>query len=158
MATKLPGETYRGHALHVPLSLDGQVAAYVWPLRILTIRGKGCGGPTIGVDVGNEEVLRFDCHEAMGHWHGGGYDRLTAPGNSQRPFPEDLHSVAAQVSWSLHQIQQRLPELLEEAQQGAAAQILEPSLIETAVHAIRVHLEKEGNLRAKAIVEHLIAT
>ena len=84
MATKLPGETYRGQALHVPLSADGQIAAYVWPLRILTISGKGCGGPTIGVDVGNEEVIRFDCHAALGHWHGGGYDRLTRPGNSFR--------------------------------------------------------------------------
>jgi hypothetical protein len=125
---------------------------------MLTIRGKGCGGPTIGVDVGNEEVLRFDCHAAMGHWHGGGYDRLTTPGNSQRPFPEGLQSVAEQVTWSLHQIQQRLTELLEEAQHGAAAHILEPSLIDTAVHAIRAHLEKEGDLRAKAIAEHLIAT
>jgi hypothetical protein len=158
MATKLPGETYRGQALHVPLSLDGQVAAYVWPLRILTIRGKGCGGPTIGVDVGNEEVLRFDCHEAMGHWHGGGYDRLAAPGNSQRPFPEGVQSVAAQITWSLQQLQQRINELLEEAQHGAAAQILDASLIQTALHAIRAHLEKEGDLRAKAIEENLIAT
>jgi hypothetical protein len=157
MATKLPGETYRGHALHVPLSLDGQVAAYVWPLRILKIRGQGCGGPTIGVDVGNEEVLRFDCHEAMGHWHGGGYDRLAASGNSQQPFPEGVQSVAEQVRWSLQQIQQRIQELLEEAQHGAAAQLLEPALIQTAVHAIRVHLEKEGDLRAQAIEENLIA-
>ena len=33
MVTKLPGETYRGVALHVPLSGDGQLPAYVWPLR-----------------------------------------------------------------------------------------------------------------------------
>lgn len=158
MATKRPGETYRGQALHVPLSWDGQVAAYVWPLRILTIRGKGCGGPTIGVDVGNEEVLRFDCHEDMGHWHGGGYDRLAAPGNSQRPFPEDVHSVAEQVTWSLRQIQQQLKELLEEAQHGSAVHILEPSLIQTAAHTIRAHLEKEGDLRTKAIEENLIAS
>jgi hypothetical protein len=158
MATKRPGETYRGQALHVPLSWDGQVAAYVWPLRMLTIRGKGCGGPTIGVDVGNEEVLRFDCHQDMGHWHGGGYDRLQTPGNSQRPFPENVQRVAEQVTWSLQQIEQQINALLEEAQYGAAAQTLEPALIETALHAIRAHLEKEGDLRAKAIEEHLIAT
>ena len=57
MAAKLPGETYRGNTLHVPLSADGQIALYVWPLRLLKIQGKGCGGPTIGVEVGNEEVL-----------------------------------------------------------------------------------------------------
>jgi hypothetical protein len=158
MATKIPGETYRGQALHVPLSLDGQVAAYIWPLRILKIRGKGCGGPTIGVDVGNEEVVRFDCHEAMGHWHGGGYDRLTAPGNSQRPFPEGVQSVTEQLTWSLQQIQQRLKALLEEAQYETAAQTLEPALIQTAIHAIRAHLEKEGDLRSKAIEDNLIAT
>ena len=72
MATKIPGETYRGNTLHVPLSADGQIALYVWPLRLLKIQGKGCGGPTIGVEVGNEEVLRFDCHDTpAGHWHGG---------------------------------------------------------------------------------------
>ena len=72
MATKRPGEKYLGDALHVPISSDGQVTAYVWPVRLLTISGQGCGGPTIGVDVGNEEVLRFDCHDNRGHWHGGG--------------------------------------------------------------------------------------
>mgnify|MGYP003693630561 CR=1 FL=1 len=40
MATKLPGETYRGNTLHVPLSADGQIALYVWPLRMLSIRGR----------------------------------------------------------------------------------------------------------------------
>lgn len=157
MATKLPGETYRGQALHIPLSADGQIAAYVWPLRILTIRDKGCGGPTIGVDVGNEEVVRFDCHAALGHWHGGGYDRLARPGNSQRPFPENLQSVADQVTWALQQIDQRTKELLEEAEYGEAAQQLDPALIQTAVQAIRSHLEQQGDLRSKAIAEHLIA-
>ena len=84
MATKIPGETYRGEGLHVPLSADGQVAAYVWPLRILSIQGQGCGGPTIGVEVGNEEIIRFDCHAALGHWHRGGYDRLERPGHQRQ--------------------------------------------------------------------------
>lgn len=157
MATKRPGEKYRGQALHVPLSADGQVAAYVWPLRILTVRGEGCGGPTIGIDVGNEEVLRFDCHDSPGHWHGGGYDRLEVPGNSQRAFPEGVQRVAAQVSWSLQQIQERGRELLAEAQYSDAAQMLDPSLVSSALDAIRSHLEKEGDLRSKAVAENLIA-
>src|SRR5919106_5558493 len=124
MATKRDGEKYWGEALHVPLSADGQVAAYVWPLRILTIRGKGVGGPTIGVDVGNEEVLRFDCHDTQGHWHGGGYDRLGSPGNSQRPFPPGVLNVAEQIAWSLQEINERGKELLEEAEHHSAAEAL----------------------------------
>jgi hypothetical protein len=158
MATKLPGETYRGHALHVPLSADGQVSAYVWPLRILTIQGRGCGGPTLGVEVGNEEVLRFDCHDTVGHWHGGGYDRLQSPGASQRAFPENVQRVDEQVAWSLQQIQQRGQDLLTEAEHQSAAQMLEPSLVETAIEAIKSHLDKWADLRSKAIEENLIAT
>ena len=65
--------------MHVPLFSDGQVAAYVWALRTLTVKEHNIGGPTIGVEVGNEEVLRFDCHDTPGHWHVSGYDRLGAP-------------------------------------------------------------------------------
>ena len=79
MATKRNGEKYLGNELHVPLSQDGQVMAYVWPVRALFVRGSWCGGPTIGVDVGNEEVIRFDCHDQPGHWHGGGYDKSARP-------------------------------------------------------------------------------
>lgn len=158
MATKLPGETYRGQALHLPLSPDGQVTAYVWPLRILSIRGRGCGGPTIGVDVGNEEVLRFDCHDAAGHWHGGGYDRLEGPGASHRDFPPELHSVAEQVDWALQQLEQRGQALLEEADYSAAAHMVEPAMVRTAVAAIRSHLDKQGDLRGKALAEQLIAS
>ena len=157
MATKLPGEKYFGHTLHVPLSSDGQVAAYVWPLRILTIQGAGVGGPTIGVEVGNEEVLRFDCHDTPGHWHGGGYDRLERPGNSHRDFPEGLQRVADQVAWALQQIKERGKELLEEADHGPAAQMLEPSLVQAGLDSIKAHLEKEGDLRTKAIADNLIA-
>ena len=158
MATKIPGETYRGEALHLPLSKDGQVAAYVWPLRILTIREQGCGGPTMGIDVGNEEVLRWDCHDAMGHWHGGGYDKLERPGNSHREFPDGLKTVAAQVEWAFQQIQNNAKELLEEAEHGQAAQLLEPTLVASAIDAIKAHLTKHSGLRAKAIEENLIAS
>ena len=143
--------------MHLPLSADGQVAAYVWPLRILTIGGEGCGGPTIGVDVGNEEVLRFDCHAALGHWHGGGYDRLERPRNSHREFPEGLEEIASQVAWALGQIQDHGQELLIEAQYSDAAQMLDPALVGSAIDAIRSHLEKQGDLRGKAVEEKLIA-
>ena len=158
MATKIPGETYRGEALHVPLSLDGQVAAYVWPLRILSIRERGCGGPTIGVDVGNEEVLRWDCHDAQGHWHGGGYDRLERPGNSHRDFPGGVEGIDGQVDWALQQMHDKTKELLEEAEYGAAAQLLEPAFVRDGIAAIRAHLAKNAHLRPKAIKENLIAT
>ena len=158
MATKIPGETYRGEALHLPLSQDGQVTAYVWPLRILSIRGQGCGGPTMGIDVGNEEVLRWDCHDAMGHWHGGGYDRLERPGNSHRDFPEGVNTVAKQVEWSFQKMQNSAKELLEEAEYAQAAQLLEPALVASAIDAIKVHLAKHSELRSKAIEENLIAT
>lgn len=158
MATKLPGETYRGHTLHVPLSPDGQIALYVWPLRILQIQGKGCGGPTIGVEVGNEEVLRFDCHDTpLGHWHGGGYDRLQMPRASHRDFPEHLQGVTQQVDWALEQIQYNGKALLEEAQHGDAAARLDPVMVQTGIQAIRTHLAQQGNLRQQAIQEKLIS-
>lgn len=157
MATKLPGETYRGHTLHVPLSTDGQIALYVWPLRILSIRGEGCGGPTLGVEVGNEEVLRFDCHDTPGgHWHGGGYDRLQTPRASHRDFPAEVQRVAEQVEWSLVQIADNGKALLEEAQHGEAAARLNPSLVQTALNAVRAHLVQQGDLRSHAIAEKLI--
>lgn len=156
MATKIPGETYRGEALHLPLSADGQVAVYVWPLRILTISGQGCGGPTMGIDVGNEEVLRWDCHAAMGHWHGGGYDRLERPGNSHRDFPDGLKTVATQVDWAFQQIEHNAKELLKEADYGPAAQLVEPALVATAIDSIKAHLAKHSGLRPEAIQENLI--
>ena len=156
MATKRDGERYLGVELHVPLSQDGQVAAYVWPVRIVVIRGVARGGPTIGVDVGNEDVLRFDCHDAQGHWHGGGYDRSGHPTNSQRAFPESVRSVAQQITWSLQQIRERGQELLEEAEHGSAAQMVDPSLLQAGIEAIRDHLDKTGDLRSKAVEEKLI--
>jgi hypothetical protein len=157
MATKLPGETYRGNTLHVPLSADGQIALYVWPLRILSIRGEGCGGPTIGVEVGNEEVLRFDCHDTPGgHWHGGGYDRLATPRASHRDFPAEVQGVTDQVEWALAHIQHNGKALLEEAQYGEAAAQLDPTMVQTALNAIRTHLAQQGDLRSQAIEEKRI--
>ena len=141
----------------MPLSADGQVAAYVWPLRILSIQGQGCGGPTIGVEVGNEEIIRFDCHEARGHWHRGGYDRLERPGNSHVDFPEGLQAIDAQVDWSLRQIKEKCGALLTEAQHDDDAQLLDQSFVETGLAAIKAHINKNKGLRTQAIAENLIA-
>lgn len=156
MATKRDGETYLGEALHVPLSSDGQVAAYVWPVRILSIAGKGCGGPTIGIDVGNEEVLRFDCHANRGHWHGGGYDRSGIPRNTHRDFPEGLAGIEDQVYWSLKHLSVKTKDLLEEAEYSDAAQAVMPSMLQSAIKTISSHLEQQGDLRGKAIRDNLI--
>ena len=108
--------------MHIPLSQDGQVMAYVWPVRALNVRGSWCGGPTIGIDVGNEEVIRFDCHDKPGHWHGGGYDKSGMPGNSHRDFPKGIEAVADQVDWSLQQVSERTADLLAEAEYTEAAE------------------------------------
>jgi len=156
MATKIPGETYRGEAVTLPLSADGQVSVYVWPLRILNIRGVGCGGPTIGVDVCNEEVIRFDCHDTPGHWHKGGYDRLGTPGKSHTEFPDGLERVADQVEWALSQIRDNAAELLEVAEQGEAAKLLDADMVDKALDGIRAHLKRNSELRGQAIAEKLI--
>ncbi len=157
MATKRMGEAYWGEELHVPLSADGQVTAYVWPLRILSIQGQSCGGPTIGVNVGNEEVLRFDCHADRGHWHTGGYDRLGTPGNSHVDFPDGLGTVGEQVAWSLRQLRDKVGELLAQSEQGEAADKLVSYLVESGLITLRDHIEKNAYLRKRAIEEQVIS-
>jgi len=156
MAIKRSGEKYLGTELHVPLSEDGQVSAYVWPVRIVVIGGVACGGPTIGIDVGNDEVMRFDCHDARGHWHAGGYDP-EHPTNSQRPFPEGLVVVAQQLEWAFQNIRENVCELLEEAEHGPAAQKVDPQFLDAGLESIKAHLDKQGDLRSKAVKDNLIA-
>ena len=151
MATKRNGEKYLGNELHIPLSQDGQVMAYVWPVRALNVRGSWCGGPTIGIDVGNEEVIRFDCHDKPGHWHGGGYDKSGMPGNSHRDFPKGIEAVADQVDWSLQQVSQRTSELLAEAEYTEASELVDDGMLQSAIGQIRSHLEQQGDLRGQAI-------
>ena len=151
MATKRNGEKYLGNELHIPLSQDGQVMAYVWPVRALNVRGSWCGGPTIGIDVGNEEVIRFDCHDKPGHWHGGGYDKSGMPGNSHRDFPKGIEAVADQVDWSLEQVGERTAELLAEAEYTEAAELVDTAMLQSAIGQIRSHLEQQGDLRGEAI-------
>lgn len=156
MAVKRDGEKYLGSELRVPLSEDGQVAAYVWPIRIVVIQGVACGGPTIGVDVGNQEIMRFDCHDARGHWHSGGYDS-TNPGGSQKSMPEGLVVVSEQLDWSYDQIRENVCDLLAEANHGAAAQKVSPKLLDAALSSIKAHLDQAGDMRGKAVADKLIA-
>jgi hypothetical protein len=73
MATMIDGESYVGRVLIRPLSQAGDLRLYCWPLRCLKSR---MGGPTFGIDMKGEEILRFDAHGPRGHWHKGGYDKL----------------------------------------------------------------------------------
>ena len=160
MAKKLDGETYKGTAISVPISEDGQVAAYVWPLRILTVqRDTGAmtmGGPTIGVDVGMEEVLRFDCHGKPGHWHRGGYDRLERPGNSHVDFPDQIEDVENQVTWSLDTIKSEFSSLLIEATHEEAASKGNPEMLSDAIDQIKHQLSGANDLRQAAIDGNVI--
>jgi len=157
MATKIAGETYLGEAVTLPLSQDGQVSVYVWPCRILNIQGTGMGGPTIGVDVGNTEIIRYDCHDTPGHWHKGGYDLLGRPGNSHTDFPEGLVRVADQVEWALSEIKANGAKLLGEAEQAEAATLLDPTMVDKALAGIRAHLKRTDGLREQAISDGHIA-
>ncbi|GIS95385.1 MAG: hypothetical protein CM1200mP22_26220 [Dehalococcoidia bacterium] len=57
MATMLDGESYLGRVLIQPLDEAGDVTIYLWPVRCLKSK---MGGPTFGVDVKGEEVIRYD--------------------------------------------------------------------------------------------------
>src|SRR5207247_7233532 len=78
MATMIDGESYVGRVLIRPLSQSGDLRLYLWPLRCLKSH---MGGPTFGIEVKGEEILRFDAHGPRGHWHKGDYDKLVAGGS-----------------------------------------------------------------------------
>ena len=153
MATMIDGESYLGRVLVRRLSKSGDVTLYLWPLRCLKSK---MGGPTFGVDVKGEEILRFDPHGPRGHWHKGGYDKLGA-GGSHQDFPEGLVDIPSQISWSLSQIREQGRQLLREAGYPDEAASLDEEMVKAATEAIMVHLEKEGDLRSKAIEQGLIA-
>ena len=153
MATMIDGESYLGRVMIRPLSQSGDITLYLWPLRCLTSR---MGGPTFGVDFNGAEILRFDPHGPRGHWHKGGYDKLGA-GGSHQEFPQDLVDIAPQVAWSLEQIREQGQQLLEEAGYPDAAGSLDEEMITAATQAVMAHLEKEGDLRSRAIDQELIA-
>jgi len=152
MATMIDGESYLGRVLIRPLSQSGEITLYLWPLRCLKSK---MGGPTFGVDVRKEEILRFDPHGPRGHWHKGGYDKLGA-GRSHQDFPEGLVDIPSQVSWSLAQMREQAQQLLEEAGYPDEAASLDEEMVRAATDAIMAHLENEGDLRSKAIGQGLI--
>ena len=105
MATMIDGESYVGRVLMRPLSPSGDLRLYLWPLRCLKSH---MGGPTFGIEVKGEEILRFDAHGPRGHWHKGGYDKLGA-GGSHQDFPEGVGDTASQLSWSLGYLRAQTP-------------------------------------------------
>ncbi|MDE2900638.1 MAG: hypothetical protein OXN15_06395 [Chloroflexota bacterium] len=155
MPTKRPNERYLGQEMRIPISEDGQVAAYVWPVRIVRIGGVPCGGPTVGIDVRNQEVARFDCHQARGHWHGGLYDPEN-PNASQKSFPEGLAEVPDQVAWAFGKIRDDAADLVRAAEFGDEADGVQPEMVSAAVEALSEHLAAQGDLRGKAIADNLI--
>jgi len=152
MATMIDGESYLGRVLIRPLSQSGDITLYLWPLRCLKSK---MGGPTFGIDIKGEEILRFDPHGPRGHWHKGGYNKLGA-GKSHQDFPEDLVASAPQLAWSLVQIREHGQQLLDEAGYPDEAASLDQEMIEVALEALMVHLDQEGDLRSNAIAQGLI--
>ena len=152
MATMIDGESYLGRVMVRPLSKQGDVTMYLWPLRCL--KGK-FGGPTFGVDVKGVEIIRFDPHGARGHWHKGGYDKLGA-GGSHVDFPEGMKEMDAQLEWALGQFREQTGNYLAEAGYSEAAANLDPELIGAAADAIMDHLASQGDLVSDAIAKDLI--
>ena len=152
MATMIDGESYVGRVLIRPLSHAGDLRLYLWPLRCLKSR---MGGPTFGIEVHGEEILRFDAHGPRGHWHQGGYDKLGA-GGSHQDFPEGVGETASQLAWSLTHLRAHAQQLLADAGYPAAAAALDPALLAAALDAVPAHLEQEGDLRPPAIAQGLL--
>jgi hypothetical protein len=152
MATMIDGESYIGRVLIRPLSQAGDLRLYLWPLRCLKSQ---MGGPTFGIEVKGEEILRFDAHGPRGHWHQGGYDKLGA-GGSHQGFPEGVVETASQLAWSLAHLRAHAQQLLADAGYPAAAASLDPALLAAALDAVQAHVEQEGDLRAHAIAQGLL--
>ena len=153
MATMIDGESYLGKVLVRPLTKSGDITLYLWPVRCLKSK---MGGPTFGVDVKGEEVIRFDPHGPRGHWHKGGYDKLGA-GGSHVDFGEGLVDSGAQISWALAQIREQGQQLLKDAGYPNEAASLDEELVGAATEAVLAHLEEQGDLRPRAIEQGLIA-
>ncbi|MDA0262586.1 MAG: hypothetical protein O3A93_03580 [Chloroflexi bacterium] len=152
MATMIDGESYLGKVLVRPLNEAGDVTLYLWPVRCLKSK---MGGPTFGVDVKGEEVIRYDPHGPRGHWHKGGYDKLGA-GGSHVEFPDDVRDIEGQIAWGLAQIKENGSDLLAEAGFPDAAKSLDQSLIGAAQEAIKERLAEDPGLISKAVDQGLI--
>lgn len=152
MATMIDGESYMGRVLIRPLAPSGDVTLYLWPLRCLKSK---MGGPTFGIDVRGEEIIRFDPHGPRGHWHKGGYDKLGA-GGSHQDFPEGVGDTTSQLAWSLAHIREQGQQLLAEAGYPTEAAALDHAMVVAALDAVRAHLDQEGDLRVHAIAQGLL--
>ena len=152
MATMIDGESYLGKVLVRPLDKSGDVSIYLWPVRCLKSK---MGGPTFGIDVRREEVIRYDAHGPRGHWHQGGYDKLGA-GGSHVEFPDDVRDIESQITWSLAQIRENAQGLLAEAGYPEEAKGLDQEMLGAASESIAAHLKQEGDLISKAIDQGLI--
>ena len=152
MATMLDGESYLGQVLVRPLSKEGDIKIYLWPMRCLKSK---IGGPTFGVDVNGVEVIRYDPHGPLGHWHKGGYDKLGASG-SHVEYPDDIRDTERQIDWSLDQIRENGAELLAYAGFEDAAKSLDLDLFAEARQAIKDRLAEDPGLLGKAIDKGLI--
>jgi hypothetical protein len=149
----IDGESYLGQVLVRPLSESGDITIYLWPVRCLKSK---MGGPTFGVDVKGEEVIRYDPHGPRGHWHRGGYDKLGA-GGSHVEFPDDVRDIEGQITWGLDQIKENGSEMLAEAGFPDAAKALNLDMLAQAGEAIKERLAEDPNLISKAIDQGLIA-
>ncbi|MEE8464989.1 MAG: hypothetical protein V3S68_00830 [Dehalococcoidia bacterium] len=152
MATMIDGESYLGRVLVRPLTQSGDITIYLWPVRCLKSK---MGGPTFGVDIKGEEVIRYDPHGPRGHWHKGGYDKLGA-GGSHTEFPDGIADIESQITWGLDQIRDNGQQLLSEAGFPDEAESLDQEMIRAASEAIIAHLEEEGDIMSKAIDQGLI--
>ncbi len=60
------------------------------------------------------------------------------------------------MEWALSQIKDNGAELLEVAEQGDAANLLDSGMVDEALAGIRSHVEKNSGLRDQAIADKLI--
>ena len=153
MATMIDGESYLGKVMVRPLTKSGDVTLYLWPVRCLKSK---MGGPTFGVDIKGEEIIRFDPHGPRGHWHQGGYDKLGA-GGSHTEFPEGIRATESQITWALAQIRENGQQLLADAGFPDEASSLDQEMVGVASESVIAHLEEEGDLLPRAIEQGLIA-
>ena len=153
MATMIDGESYLGRVMVRPLTKTGDVTLFLWPVRCLKSK---MGGPTFGVDIKGEEIIRFDPHGPRGHWHQGGYDKLGA-GGSHTEFPDDVRDTESQITWALAHIRENGERLLAEAGFPDEAKSLDQEMVGAASEAVIAHLGEEGDLRSRAIEQGLIA-
>ena len=114
------------------------------------------GGPTFGVDIKGEEIIRFDPHGPRGHWHQGGYDKLGA-GGSHTEFPEGIRDTESQITWALAQIRENGQQFLADAGFPDEASSLDQEMVGVASESVIAHLEEEGDLLPRAIEQGLIA-